>query len=90
MHMAEWPEWDEGMICSDIVTVVVQVNGRVRSTLQIRNLNIEAPDGQQEVIKLAMNDEKVARWLEGKKVVKEIWIPPKNGGNGLVNLVMKE
>jgi leucyl-tRNA synthetase len=74
-----WPVADEAMLISDTVTLVVQVNGKLRD-------RIEAPAeaSKEELLELAKASEKVARYLDGKEVVKEVVVPGK-----LVNLVVK-
>jgi leucyl-tRNA synthetase len=74
-----WPEADPELLASDTVTLVVQVNGKLRD-------RIEAPAeaGKEELLALARGSEKVARHLDGKDVVKEIVVPGK-----LVNLVVR-
>ncbi len=74
-----WPTADEAMLVSDTVTLVVQVNGKVRA-------RIEAPAeaSQDELLGLAKGNENVAKFLDGKEIVKEIVVPGK-----LVNLVAR-
>jgi leucyl-tRNA synthetase len=74
-----WPEADPELLASDTVTLVVQVNGKLRD-------RIEAPAGapEAELLALARESEKVRRHLDGKEVVKEIVVPGK-----LVNLVVR-
>ncbi|MBK5219066.1 MAG: leucine--tRNA ligase, partial [Thermoleophilia bacterium] len=74
-----WPVADQALLSSDTVTLVVQVNGKLRD-------RIEAPAeaSKEELLALARASEKVARHLEGKEVVKEIVVPGK-----LVNLVVR-
>jgi len=81
IHKAKWPEYDNSKISSDTVTIAVQINGKVRGTLKV-----ESGIGNQEagVTELAKKDEKVAKWLEGKKIIKTIFIPGK-----VVNFVIE-
>ena len=74
-----WPDYDKSAIQLDEVEIIVQVNGKVRN-------KINAPVGiDQDVMKnLALNDEKIKEFIEGKNVVKVIAIPSK-----LVNIVAK-
>ncbi len=76
---APWPEADPAMLRSDSITIVVQVNGKVRD-------RIEVGEGaeQEEVLAQARSAENVARHLEGSEIVKEILVPGK-----LVNLVVR-
>jgi leucyl-tRNA synthetase len=74
-----WPTAEEAMLVSDTVTLVVQVNGKLRD-------RIEAPAeaSKEELLALAKASEKVARYLDGVEIVKEIVVPGK-----LVNLVVR-
>ena len=74
-----WPEADPELLVSDTVTLVVQVNGKLRD-------RIEAPAAasKEELLALARESEKVARHLDGQQIVKEIVVPGK-----LVNLVVR-
>lgn len=65
-----WPEWDEAKIISDTITIVVQVNGKVRAKLDV------APDSNEDDIKQqALTDENVQKYLDDKKPTKVIYIP---------------
>ena len=74
-----WPGYDQKAISFDVVNIAVQVNGKVRGEITVaRNAD------QDEVIKMAMGDSKIAGYLDGKSILKEIYIP-----NKLINLVIK-
>lgn len=74
-----WPLYDEGLSRADKVTVVVQINGKLRDKLEL------PPEmSEQEVLKLAQESEKLTTYLEGKQVAKVIFVPGK-----LLNLVVK-
>jgi leucyl-tRNA synthetase len=75
----EWPVADPALLRSDTVTLVVQVNGKLRDRIEA---DAEAP--KDELLRLARESEKVGRYLDGKEVVKEIVVPGK-----LVNLVVR-
>ncbi len=79
VHTSPWPQYDEKYLKSDTVTVVVQVNGKVRGKLEI---DVDTP--QEEVLKMAKEISNVKRFLEGKNIVKEIYVKGK-----LVNFVVK-
>ena len=66
-------------ILEDVVTYVVQVNGNVRE-----KLGVAADAGEDAVKGAALASEKVQKWLEGKTVVKTVFVPGK-----LVGLVVK-
>jgi leucyl-tRNA synthetase len=75
----KWPEYVESHTVLDTVEYVVQVNGKVRA-----KMNIEKGLGQEELEKLVLDEPNVQKWLEGKTLVKKIFVPDK-----LVNLVVK-
>ena len=76
---APWPKYDPNALVRSTVEVVAQVNGKVRGKFQAP---VDAP--QAELEQLALADENVQRFLEGKTPVKVIVVP-----NKLVNLVVK-
>ena len=78
VHTSEWPVHDEAQTIDDMVTIVVQVNGKVRAELQLASDATE-----DEAIAAAMNDEKIKTYLENKEVRKTIYVPRK-----LVSLVV--
>ena len=66
LDFAAWPEWDEAKIVRDTMTIVVQVNGKVRAKL------ITAPDASEaDITAQALADDRVAKYLTGppKKVI---------------------
>ncbi|EQB63586.1 MAG: hypothetical protein RBG1_1C00001G1165 [candidate division Zixibacteria bacterium RBG-1] len=76
---AQWPSYDPDALKEEEITYVVQVNGRLRATL-------EAPVGLQdeELTRLALGSDKVKTYLKDKEIVKTIVVP-----NKLVNIVVK-
>ncbi len=74
-----WPSYDENAIKFDTVTVVVQINGKVRDQLEV-----EREISEEEIKKLALNREKVLKNLEGKQLVKSIYVKEK-----LLSLVVR-
>ena len=74
-----WPQADPDLLLSDTVTLVVQVNGKLRDRIEAP---AEAP--KEELLRLARESEKVAKHLDGQQIVKEIVVPGK-----LVNLVVR-
>ncbi len=77
--LAEWPAWDESKTVDSTVEVAVQVNGKLRATIE---LPVDCP--REEAIAIAKADPKVAPFVEGKTVVKEISVP-----NKIVNIVVR-
>ena len=78
IHSQPWPEYDEKYIKAEMVTVVVQVNGKVRDRLLVK-----AEISKEEVEKLALESAKVQNFLGTKKPKKTIFVPGK-----LVNFVV--
>ena len=74
-----WPEFDPAKCVEDSVEIAVQVNGKIRTRIVI-GVN----DDAATVLALAKAQERVAPELEGKQLIKELYVPRK-----LVNLVVK-
>ena len=75
----EWPTYDEAKCIDDTIEIVVQINGKIRA-----KLNVPADIEQADAIAAAKDDEKVAAELDGKNIIKEIYVKGK-----LVNIVAK-
>ncbi|MCR5357797.1 MAG: leucine--tRNA ligase [Lachnospiraceae bacterium] len=74
-----WPSYDETMCKDDTVEIGVQVNGKVKGTVEI------AVDEEKETaLEMARAVESVAKAIEGKTTVKEIYVPGK-----IINIVVK-
>ena len=80
IYGATWPEFDSFMIMDDEVTIAIQVNGKLRATREFLH-----GVAQEEVAAEAYNMLDIAKWTEGKTVVREIFIP-----NKLLNIVVKD
>jgi leucyl-tRNA synthetase len=72
IDFANWPEWDESKIVHDTMTIIVQVNGKVRAKLE---LAINTPE--EDVKKAALADGNVEKFLEGNEPKKVIYIKGK-------------
>ncbi len=74
-----WPEFDESLIREDTVEVPVQINGKLRSRIQV------AADADRDVLEAAARgDERIVALVEGKKIIKAIVVPGR-----MVNFVVK-
>lgn len=74
-----FPEFDPAKLKTERVTVVVQVNGKLRAKLEV------APDiTETEVIKLALDQDNVRSFTDGREILKTIYVPKK-----LVSVVVK-
>jgi leucyl-tRNA synthetase len=76
---AKWPEYQEALTKDSEVEIVLQVNGKVRA-----KLTIDAETSKEGMISLAMENERIQEYTQGKTVIKTIAVPKK-----LVNLVIK-
>ncbi len=74
-----WPEYDPALTIDEEVTIVLQVNGKVRSRVQAA-----AGGSREELEQLARNDARIRELIEKKEVVKVISVPDK-----LVNIVVR-
>jgi leucyl-tRNA synthetase len=78
IHLEEWPAYDEARAAAERVTMVVQVNGKVRDRLEV-----DAAIGEDAMKALALESEKVKAFLDGKQPQKIVAVPPR-----LVNVVI--
>ncbi len=74
-----WVSYDPALCVDDTVEIVVQVNGKLKS-----KLNIAVDADKDSVIAQALADEKVKEATDGKNIIKQIYVP-----NKLVNIVAK-
>lgn len=77
IHMQPWPEWDEELAKEEIITLVVQVDGKVRDRFQV-----PADISGEEAKEMALGSPKVRRYIEGKEVKQVVFVPGK-----LINIV---
>ncbi|HLJ67338.1 MAG TPA: leucine--tRNA ligase [Chloroflexota bacterium] len=78
VHRQEWPTYDEALTLDEVVTVVVQVNGKVRDRLEVpRGEDIET------VAEQALASPRVQPYLDNRRVVKIVKVPDR-----LVNIVV--
>lgn len=75
----KWVDWDESKCVDSTIEIVAQINGKVKA-----KFNVPADIEQADVIKLVKKDEKIASLIEGKTVIKELYVKGK-----LVNIVVK-
>ena len=75
----QWPAYDESKCKDDVIEIAVQVNGKVRA-----RLSVDAEITAEAAIAAAKAEPKIAAEIEGKRLIKEIYVPKK-----LVNIVAK-
>lgn len=77
IHVDKWPKWDEAYLVTDKMTIIVQVNGKMRAKLQLN------PDAAEEIIKdLALKHENVEKYITNSPS-KMIYVPGK-----IINIVL--
>ncbi|HCL25813.1 MAG TPA: leucine--tRNA ligase, partial [Dehalococcoidia bacterium] len=78
IHQQDFPTWDEDLAAEDVITLVVQVNGKVRDKLEV-------PAGieETEAKELALASPRVQSHVEGNTVAKTVYVPGR-----LVNVVL--
>ena len=76
---AQWPSYDEAKCKDDTIEIVVQVNGKVKA-----KLTVEADIDKDAALAQAKSNEKIAPLIDGKNIIKEIYVPGK-----LVNIVAR-
>jgi leucyl-tRNA synthetase len=79
LTVSEWPEFDEAKTVDATIEVGVQVNGKVRAAV-----TIPAGCDKDTALAAAKANDRVASFVEGKKIVKEIYVPGK-----IINIVVK-
>ena len=77
IHQQAWPEYDESLVAEEMVTLVVQVNGKVRDRLEM-----SAGTNKEETERLALAAPKVQNYIEGMQIRKVVVVPER-----LVNIV---
>lgn len=79
VHLMQWPQYDESLAKNSSITLVVQVNGKLKDKIEA-----DAEATKDELEKIAMSSAKVKEFIGEKQVVKVIVVPAK-----LVNIVIK-
>ncbi len=79
IHKESWPVLDESALVEEEITIILQVNGKVRDKVQV-----PAEISKEDLEKLILTSDKINQYLEGKTAIKVITVPGK-----LVNIVVK-
>jgi leucyl-tRNA synthetase len=79
IHQQSWPKWDEAIAAEETITLVVQINGRVRDRLEM-----PVDIGEAQAKEKALASAGAQRHIAGREVVKVIYVPGR-----LVNIVVK-
>jgi len=79
IFLSSWPQYDEEKIKDETFNLIIQVNGKLRATLEV-----PAEISEAEAFKLAANQENVQKWLADKEIIKKVFVVGK-----LLNIVVK-
>ena len=79
IHKLEWPKYDEALAKTSTITLVAQINGKVKDRIEV-----DAELSKEELEKAALNSSRIKELTQGKQIVKVIVVP-----NKLVNIVVK-
>ena len=73
-----WPKYDETKLVSSKVKIAVQINGKVRTTIEV------PMDSEQNFVEReALKNDQVVKWIDNKKIIKKIFVK-----NRIINLVV--
>ena len=70
LYQTTWPTFEENKTVDAVVEVPVQVNGKLRSVIKVNK-----GASNEEVENIAFNDEEVKKFIDGKEIVKKIYVP---------------
>lgn len=79
LHDIAWPKYDEAKTKDEVIDMPIQVNGKVRGTVEVN-----VGDSQDIIREKALKDDNIMKFIEGKNIVKEIFIQGK-----IYNIVVK-
>ena len=74
-----WPKWNEELLKTDEIQIIVQVNGKLRGKIKV-----SANSEKDEILATARAEDNVSKFLQDKEILKEIFVP-----NKLINFVVK-
>jgi len=78
IHQQKWPKWDPELIKEEMITLVIQVNGRVRDKIEV-----ETSISEEKAKELVISREKVIKWIKDKEIKKVVFVLGK-----LINIVV--
>jgi len=79
IHNQSWPRWDRELASDEEITLVIQVNGKLRD-----KLSVPADISEQAATQMAFEQERIKGYIEGKTIVNTIYVPGR-----LLNIVLK-
>jgi leucyl-tRNA synthetase len=79
LNKSVWPKYDEAKTIDEIIEIPIQINGRVRTTI-----NVELNEEESSIREKVFKNDIVVKFIEGKTIIKEIYVPRK-----IFNIVVK-
>jgi leucyl-tRNA synthetase len=79
IFLSAWPVYDKSLLVDKEINIIIQVNGKLRSNILVKH-DID----EENLITKAKEDEKIAKWIENKEILKTIYVK-----NNLLNIVIK-
>jgi len=76
--LTQWPRYDESKLVDENLRIAIQINGKLRADLQV---SVDAT--KDEILRQAKKLDKIQKWIEGKEIKKEIFVPGR-----LINFVV--
>ena len=80
IHLEKWPEYNSKYLVEEEVQIVVQINGKLRDTVQIQNSKVKSQSDIEEAAKVSEN---IQKYLAGQTIKKVIYVEGK-----LINFVV--
>ena len=80
IHIDHWPQWDNKYLQTDVMTIIVQVNGKLRAKLEV-----PVDSGEEDIKKQALENNNVKIFIGNKKPTKVIYVPGR-----LVSIVIND
>jgi len=68
----KWPKYDKEKIENDVISIAIQINGKVRASIEIAN-----DENDDKVKEKALSNEKIKKWISGKSIKKVLYIKDK-------------
>jgi len=78
IFLEKWPKYEPKLVKEEIITLIIQVNGKVRDKIEV-----EADISEEKAKELAISREKMQKWIECKEIKKIVFVPGK-----LINIVV--
>jgi len=72
IHQQKWPKYEPELVREEMITLIIQVNGKVRDKIEV-----EASISEEKARELALSRGKIKKWIKGKEIKKVIFVPGK-------------